>query len=154
MRTGMNRIARLAVVACLLSPTLAFATCNEPDYVPFSGDTKIVCSIDWKTGGERESAMFAPLGGDRWVGWIHAGSYAVQAIAMNATSNSCAGLALVGRRGDFLYRVFVDADSSTILANLEHDDPNRQDRGFGDCKILDETSHEIEVRQSPGGDSD
>ena len=65
---------------------------------------------------------------------------------MSATTNSCTGLALVGRHRDFLYRVFIEAESSTILANLDHENPERADEGHGQCKMLDEEYYEVDIR--------
>ena len=148
MRLSPASIAIIVVACSVFTPLSVFAACDEPDYVPFSGGVKIVCSIDWKTGGERESAFFVPLDTDRWVAWIQGGTYTVQSVMMSATTNSCTGLALVGRKRDFLYRVFIEAESSTILANLEHENPERADEGHGHCKMLDEEFYEVEIRAS------
>ena len=146
MRIGPTNVATLAVAASLFSSVTPAIACDEPDYVPYSGGVKIVCSIDWKTGGEHESTLFVPLDRERWIAWIQGGTYTVQTVEMSETTNSCAGLALVGRDRDFLYRVFIDADSSTILANLEHENPDRADVGHGHCKMLDEEYYEVEIR--------
>lgn len=146
MRLGPASIAKIVIACSVLAPVNDVAACSEPDYVPFSGGVKIVCSIDWKTGGERESALFVPLDGDRWIAWIQGGTYTVKAVEMSATTNSCTGLALVGRQRDFLYRVFIEAESSTILANLEHENPQRADEGHGHCKMLDEEYYEVEIQ--------
>ena len=145
MRLGPASIANLVVACSALAPVATAVACDEPDYVPFSGGVKIVCSIDWKTGGEGESALFVPLDGDRWIAWIQGGTYTVQTVEMSATTNSCTGLALVGRKRDFLYRVFIEAESSTILANLEHENPDRADEGHGECKMLDEEYYEVQI---------
>ena len=83
---------------------------------------------------------------DRWVAWIQGGAYTVQTVEMTETTNSCTGLALVGRDRDFLYRIFIEAESSTILANLEHENPERADEGHGHCKMLDEEYFEVDIR--------
>ena len=152
MRLAPPKSAALAIAVGAFSADPAAAACNEPDYVPFSGDVKIACAIDWSEAGENDTALFAPLGGDRWVGWIHSGSYNVRALDMMATTNSCNGLALVSRVDDFLYRVFIDAESSTILINLVRDDPRRNDQGHGDCKILEEDDFSIDVYASDSED--
>lgn len=154
MRLGPASIANIVVACSVFAPVYAAAACSEPDYVPFSGDVKIVCSIDWKTGGERESALFAPLDGERWVAWIQGGTYTVQTVEMSATTNSCTGLALVGYYRDFLYRVFIEAESSTILASLEHENPARADEGHGHCRMLDEEYYDLDIRAVDENDTE
>ena len=145
MRPGPPKTAVVAIAVGLLSMDPAAATCAEPDYLPFQGDVKIACAINWRDAGENDSAFFVPLGGDYWAGWLHSGSYRVKAIDMMATTNSCTGLTLVGRVDDYVYRVFIEAESSTILINLVRDDPRRNDQGHGDCRVLDEEAFSIEV---------
>ena len=154
MRPGLRNIAIFAAAAVLLAPAPGFTTCAEPDYLPFQGNVKIACAIDWRDAGENDTALFAPLGGDYWAGWVHSGSYNVRAIDMLATTNSCNGLSLVGRVDDYQYRVFIDAESSTILINLVRDDPRLNDQGHGDCRILDEEDFRIQVLEDFDSDFD
>ena len=101
--------------------------------------------MKWDNAEIHEPILFTPLGERRWTGWIHNSAYFMQPVTMTETSNSCAGLALVGRNGDFLYRIFAEADTFTVLINLEHTDERRDDRGFGECKILDMSPAETDA---------
>ena len=154
MRPVLKSMAILAATAVAFAPAPGFTTCAEPDYLPFQGDVKIACAIDWRDAGENDTALFAPLGGDYWAGWVHSGSYSVRAIDMLATTNSCNGLSLVGRVDDYQYRVFIDAESSTILINLVRDDPRLNDQGHGDCRVLDEENYEVDVLEIFDTDTD
>ena len=154
MRIGLNTIAVIAAASSLISVQPAAAACAEPDFLPFQGDVKVICAIDWREAGENDSAMFVPLGGDLWAGWIHSGSYTVRSIEMLATTNSCNGLSLVGRVDDFLYRIFIEAESSTILVNLVRDDTRLNDQGHGDCRIVDEESYSLSIHEEVPLDED
>lgn len=147
MRFVLHAIAVFLIGSFVVATHPAAAACAEPDYLPFQGDVKVLCAIDWREAGENDNALFVPLGGDRWAGWIHSGSYTVRSIEMLATVNSCNGLSLVGRVDDFLYRAFIEAESSTILVNLVRDDPRLNDQGHGDCRVLDEESYSLDVRE-------
>ena len=147
MRPGPPKIAVLAIAAGLLWMDPAAATCAEPDFLPFQGDVKIICAIDWREAGENDTALFVPKGNDLWAAWVHSGSYTVQSLEMLATTNSCNGLSLVGRRDDFQYRIFIEAESSTILVNLVRDDARLNDQGHGDCKVIDEEEYALDLRE-------
>ena len=148
MRLSLAHLVGASVVLSLLLPAPAPAACAEPDFVPFSGDVKIACAIDWREAGENDTALFVPMGNDIWTGWVHSGTYTVRSIEMMATTNSCNGLALVGRVDDFLYRIFIEAETSTILVNLVRDDPRLNDQGHGDCRLLDEAEYTIDLRET------
>ena len=131
---------RAVVILAAFAAATASADCRNPNFKPYDGDVQVVCWIDWEKAGISEPALFTPLGDMRWIGWIHSSGYFMEPVTMTETSNSCAGLALVGRNGDFLYRLFAEADTFTLLVNLEHADEKRNDRGFGECKILNMTA--------------
>ena len=148
MRLSLTYLASTAAVLSLLLPAKAMAACAEPDFVPFSGDVKIVCAIDWQEAGENDSALIVPLGNDLWSAWVHSGTYTLRSIEMLATTNSCNGLSLVGRVDDYVYRIFIEAETSTILVNLARDDPRLNDQGHGDCRLLNEEEYAIDLREN------
>ena len=145
MRESNMSWYRAVVILAVFAAAAAAADCRNPDFKPYDGDVQVVCWIDWEAAGIREAALFTPLGNMRWTGWIHSSGYFIQPVMMTETSNSCAGLALVGRNGDFLYRIFAEADTFTLLVDLEHTDEKRNDRGFGECKILDMSATSADV---------
>ena len=95
----------------------------------------------------KESALFMPVDNQTWIAWIDSTAYDLHPVVMNVTTNSCSGLALVGRTSKRLYRVIIEADSQRIIANMEVDDSGQKDDGSGLCKVLDEDAYRIDLRR-------